>query len=71
MTSYTLAIRDMPLFYLSLNMALVVSKSDRKAYRSVLFHGLSKKEKERDQKNVSLQSSVDCSETGTLLYECW
>lgn len=52
-------------------MALVVSKSDRKAYRSVLFHGLSKKEKERDQKNVSLQSSVDCSETGTLLYECW
>lgn len=52
-------------------MALVVSKSDRKGNRSVLFHGLSKKERGRDRENVSLQGSVNCTETGTLLCECW
>jgi len=44
MTSYTLAIRDIPLFYLSLNMALVVSWSDGKRNRGVLFHGANREE---------------------------
>ena len=52
-------------------MALVVCKADRKGNRSVLFHGLSKEERGRDQENVSLQGSVDCSKTGTLLCEFW
>lgn len=49
MTSYTLAMRDMPSFYLSLSMALVVSRSDRKGNRSVLFHGAGREERGRDQ----------------------
>lgn len=44
MTSYTLAMRDVPLFYLSLNMALVVSRSDGKRNRGVLFHRESREE---------------------------
>lgn len=46
MTSYTLAMRDVPLFYLSLNMALVVSRSDGKRNRGVLFHSESREEVE-------------------------
>lgn len=44
MTSYTLATRDVPLFYLSLNMSLVVSRSDGKRHRGVLFRKASGKE---------------------------
>lgn len=49
MTSYTLAMRDMSLFYLSLNMALVVIQSDRKRNRSVLFHRVDREERGRDK----------------------